>query len=139
MRQAMSRAARLGGLLLLLVVAGCARDDDYLDVMREQRAAWKEMADILETVKDEKSMAEAQKTLAGKSEKYAAIARKAKALPNPPPPGVAEQMNQQKFVVQEAVKRLATEADRVSKMPGGKDFLKQFESSSSGLMTAVQQ
>jgi hypothetical protein len=135
----MSHAARCTGLLLLLLAAGCARDEDYFDVMREQRAAWKEMADILETVKDEKSLVGAQKTLAGKSEKYAAIARKAKALPNPPPPGVAERMNEQKFVMEEAVKRLQTEVKRVGELPGGKDFLKQFESSSPGLLSAVQQ
>jgi hypothetical protein len=136
----MSHAVRCIGLLGLLVLAGCAKDEDYLDVMREQRAAWKEMADILETVKDEKSMAEAQTKLKSNSERYAAIARKAKALPNPPPPEVAERMNQQTFVMQEAMKRLQKEVGRVSKeVPGGRDFLNQFESISPGLLTAVQQ
>src|SRR5262249_23005596 len=112
----MLRAARCLGLLSLLMLVGCARDEEYLNVMREQRAAWKEIADILETVKDEQSLAIAQQTLAGKSDKYAAIARKAKSLPTPPPPEVAERMNEQRFGMEEALKRLAREAERVSKV-----------------------
>ena len=52
----MNSDARWGWLLTLLLLAGCTKNEDYLNVFREHRTALKEMADILATVKDEKSM-----------------------------------------------------------------------------------
>jgi len=132
----MSRAAP--GLVLLLMFAGCAKDEDYLEVMREQRTAWQEMAEILESVKDEKTMADAKKALDERSEKYAAISRKAKALPNPPPAEVIKRMEEDKAAVKFAIDRLTRAAAEVRKLPGGPEFMKHFESTAPGLMSAVR-
>ena len=131
----MSRASFCGMILLLLV--GCTKDEDYVNVLREQCAAWKEMADILETVKDEASMAEAKKSLDQRSEKYAALSQKARALPSPRPEAV-KLMQEREFLVKDAIGRLQKEVGRVSGLPGGPDFMKHFQSNSQGLMTAVQ-
>ena len=133
----MARAAHFGWFFLLLLLVGCTKDEEYVDVQREQLAAWKEMADILETVKDETSMVEAKKALDQRSEKYAALSRKAKALPRPRPEAI-ERMQEQKFFVDSAIARLRTEAGRVNRLPGGPEFMKHFQSNSQGLSTAVQ-
>ena len=96
------------------------------------------MADILETVKDDTSMAEAKKALDQKSGKYAALSRKAKALPKPRPEAV-EKMKELQFFANDAINRLAKEAVRIRKdVPGGAEFMKHFESTSQGLSPAVQ-
>src|SRR5947209_4033003 len=69
--------------ILLLMMAGCARDKDYLDVLDEQQAAWNDVAEILETVKDAKSMADAKAELETRFEKCDALAKKVQALPRP--------------------------------------------------------
>lgn len=134
----MLRVARCGWFVLVLAAAGCARDEDYLDVYREQRAAWQEMADILATVTDEKTMAEAQATLKGRSQKYEAIAKKANALPKPPPAAVLQRLEEDRVIMRQTVERLQDEVKRVRKLDGGEEFLTQFESNSQGLLTAVQ-
>jgi hypothetical protein len=134
----MSRAVRKGWLLLLLLPLGCTKDEDYLEVFREQRGAWNEMADILATVKDEKSMADAKIVVAERLPKFEAIARKARALPKKLPPEVRQRMEDDKFLMTATVERLRKESNRVSKLPGGAEFLQQFEAKSQGLMTAVQ-
>jgi hypothetical protein len=134
----MFRATRCGWLLLLLVPLGCTKDEDYLEVLRDQRAAMNEMADILGTVKDEKSMSDAKAVLEERRPKFEAIAKKAKALPKPLPQEVRQRMEEDRSLIAAALKRLGKESDRVSKLPGGEEFLKHFESKSQGLMTAVQ-
>ena len=104
----MSRAAQCGWFVLLLLLVGCTKDEDYLNVIREQLAAMKELADILETVKDESSMAQAKKTLDERSEKFAAISRKANALPKPPPPEVLRRMDNQLQAFLDSIKMSIT-------------------------------
>ena len=134
----MSRAAQFGWFFfLLLFLVGCTKDEDYVDVQREQLAAWQEMAEILETVKDDTSMAKAKKALDQRNEKYAALARKAKALPAPRPEA-QQRMQELKFFVESAIERLQKEAGRVSRLPGGPEFMKHFQSASQGLSSAVQ-
>jgi hypothetical protein len=135
----MTRAVQCAGLLMLLVLVGCASEEDYLEVMRAQRAAYKETADILETIQDEKTLDEAKKALDAKREKFDAIAQKAKSLPKPSAQ-VVERLKEQQTLMQDSIDRLRKEIGRVrTKVKGGEEFCKQFESSSPGLMSAVQQ
>jgi hypothetical protein len=133
----MIRAARHAGLLLLLVLAGCARDQEYFDVLSEQQAAWNEVADILETVKDQKSMDEAKSALQARMEKTEAAVQKARALPKPSA-DVIKQSEQKIYLLQRAIDRTREEVRRVNALPGGEAFWKQFASRSQGLMSAVQ-
>ena len=139
MSVAVRRCWALGmlGPALLVLGAGCARDQDYIDVMNEQEEAWKELTAILRTVKDAPTLAEAKKTLDTKAEKYAAIAQKASALPKPPPAKVRERIEQNSFVLQRTLDHLKAETERVARLPGGADLLKQFESTK-GLLSAVR-
>ncbi len=133
----MIRAVSGGSCLVLLVLLGCTSNEQYFEVAREQRTAWNEMADILATIKDEQSMADAKSALDAKTKQFEAIARKAKALPKPPPE-VNKQLEEDKFVIQRALGRLSAEVIRVKKLPGGDEFLNQFQSRAPGLFSAVQ-
>ena len=77
----MTRAAGCGCLVLLSLLAGCTKDEDYIEVVRQQRANWKEMTDILATIKDDKTMADAKIALDERRPKYDALARKAVRSP----------------------------------------------------------
>lgn len=134
----MIRAIQGGSCLALLILVGCTSNEQYLEVAREQRAAWSEMAEILKTIKDEKSMADAKSALDAKTKEFEAIARKAKALPKPPPPEVNKQLEEDKFVIQSTLRRLSSEIQRVKKLPGGEDFLNQYQTRSPGIFSAVQ-
>ena len=122
---------------LLALLAGCARDEEYLQVAREQRAAMKEVADVLETIRDEKSMAEAKASLDELVKKTEAIAERARSLPQPPPDRVLERMKEESHFAARAVERLSAEASRVSNLPGGKAFLKQYDTGSTGFLRGV--
>jgi hypothetical protein len=127
----------LGWLVLLVGTAGCTRDEDYFKVVQEQQAAWREMIDILKTVKDTETMTDAQKTLAQNADKYAAISRKASRLPAPPPPAVRERLQQDSFLMEGMLAELKTETNRIRGLSGGEAFLKKFESTK-GLLSAVE-
>ena len=133
------RAAKGSCVLMLVLAAGCARDDDYYEVFREQRANLKDITDLLATVKDEQSMAQAKAAFAEKAQKYEAIARKAKALPSPPPPAVMKRFQEDRSLLESRLLLLQREVARVRKLPGGEEFLKQFDSNSPGLFSAVRQ
>ena len=133
----MSRAARWTWMIALLMAAGCTREEDYVEVLREQTAAWKETADILATVKDEKTMAAAKVALDERQAHFDAIMRKAKALPKPSD-NVRQRLEDEKYPMQAALSRLAKESERVSKLPGGAEFMGQLTSNSQGLWSAVK-
>jgi hypothetical protein len=129
----------LGGILAaILLAAGCSDPQRYYEVMREQRTALQEVADILAGIEDEKTMAAAKEKLEGRKERFEAIARKARALPQPPPEVVQERLQQDAFLTQRALDRYREQLIRVRKLPGGADFLKQFESQSESLFGGVQ-
>lgn len=131
----MRRAVCLGGLLFFL--AGCARDEDYLQVVRDQRALLKEAADILETVTDKESMAKAKVELDRVAQKAEHVSKRANALPKPPPPRLMESLQKEAKFTNTALERLTIEVQRVKKLPGGPEFWKQFTSDSQGLFSAV--
>ena len=142
-------AARAGGTLRLrwaftgiLIAAtgwigGCTKPQAYLDVLQEQRAAWKEMTEILAKVHDEKSMVEAKSALEERRERFEQIARKMKALPEPSAE-VRQRMENESYVTQRALKRLQEEVGRVRALPGGEKFFEQFASNQQSLFQAVQ-
>ena len=134
----MLRALRRGWIVILLLPAGCTRDEDYLEVFRAQQANWKETADILATITDEKSMANAKASLEERSKNFEAISQKANALPKPPPASVLKRLEEDRFVMERSVQRLQDEVKRVRELPGGAEFLKQFESRSPGLLSSVK-
>lgn len=126
-------------MIALFLPAGCARDEEYLEVYRAQKENYKELGDILATVKDEQSMAEAKSALDERAKKFEAVARKASALPKPPPAAVAERVKEDAFAMERTLQRLREEIRRIrEKVKGGDEFLKQFESQSPGLFSAVQ-
>lgn len=134
----MSLAKRTGVILLLLTAAACTRTEDYLEAFREQRAAWREMADILESIKDDATMAKAKTDLDERWPKFEAAARKASALPKPPPREVEDRLREHQPAMHDLVVRVAKQLAEVEKLPGGKDFAKHFRSKSESLSTAVQ-
>ena len=123
--------------VLALFVAGCVREQDYYDVARDKQAAMSELVVILETIKDEPTMRAAKNTLQANAEKYADISRRAQALPNPPPAKVQEKFRSDAMLMEATLRRLSIETKRVADLPGGADFLRQFESTR-GLFSAVQ-
>lgn len=132
----MCRVAASTCCLLFLLLTGCARDEDYLQVMREQEDNMKELAEVLETVRDEKSLTEAKISLQELRKRFDQTSQKAKALPNPPPKRVVERMQEQRLFTQRIIERLQTEVRRISKLPGGPELWKQFEPASTGLFSA---
>lgn len=131
------RAAWPVCLALVTLLGGCTRDQDYFDVMDEKEANVREITEILRSVKDAETMAQAKPKLELASEKDAETSRKANALPKPPPAKVKQRAEQQSFILQRTFDHLKVEAGRVSRLPGGEEFLKQFESTK-GLLAAVQ-
>lgn len=133
----MFRTARIGSVVFL-ILAGCASDERYFEVLREQQAAWNELADVLESVKDEKSLVGAQKELSEREAKFESVAQKAQALPKPSA-AVVEQLEQKKYLLQRAVERAQGEVRRIRRdVPGGEAFCKKFGARFPGLMSAVQ-
>lgn len=120
-----------------LVLLGCAKEQDYVEVMQHQQAAFKEMTEILKTVKDEATMADARRALDRNAERYAAISEKANALPKPPPKKVQERLREESFAMKRIFDDLRKETERIGQLPGGPQFLKRFESTR-GLLSAVQ-
>jgi len=121
----------------MLSLTGCAKEKDYLDVFREQRSAWRDLTEVLATVRDEKSMADAKGTLEDRLEKYEKIAAKARALPKPSAQ-ILMKLEQDRASMQRAAENLQDEVRRVRALPGGPAFLKKFESQSPGLLSAEQ-
>ena len=123
---------------LVFALVSCTREQDYLDVMQDQREAMNEATVILETVQDENSMSAAKSKLDELGKKFEVIAARANALPKPPQREVLARMQDDRFLTQRATERLTQEAQRVRRLPGGAAFWRQFESSSQGLFQAVQ-
>src|SRR5262245_53347211 len=89
--------------LVLVCAGGCAKDEDYLSVIRDQTAAYREVAEVLKSIHDEKSMSDAKSTLELKAKTFEAIAERARALPKPPPASVLRRMEDEKLVMQSAL------------------------------------
>ena len=122
---------------LLVLLAGCAKEEDYHEIVRQQRAARKEVKDILATIKDGPSMAAAKRTLDENVQKYEAIASKARAMPRPSPE-IEQRLREDAYLMEGVMKGLQMEVKRVSDLPGGREFWKHFESTAPGLFSAVQ-
>lgn len=136
----MVRAGFAGLIVAVLAASGCSQSPEpYLEVVRERRAAQKEITDILAGIEDEKSLATARAALDERYDRFEKMAQKAKDLP-PPSDAVRVRLEQERFVVQATAANLQDQVRRVSalKLPGGTEFFKHFESKYQGLFQAVQ-
>ena len=124
-------------VLCCLAFIGCTKEEDYLNVFRDQQKAWQELTDILAEVRDEKSMAEAKTKLDASFEKFDALSKRAKALPEPSKE-IRNRLEKEREYLQQSTENLLREVGRIRKMPGGQEFLNQFEARRQGLMGAVR-
>lgn len=117
----------IAGLLFapLLLLAGCTRTADYLEVVNGQERAMRDVTDILKKVHNEKDLEAAKEELDERFARLEAIARKARDLPKPPPPEVEQKIDLAKF--QRTVREMTAEVQRVKELPGGREFFAQFE------------
>ncbi len=118
------RAALVG--LALLALPGCTRTEDYLEVARAQQEALRDVTAVLTHIHSEKDMAAAKEKLDDGEARFEAIARKARALPKPPPE-VASRLQDEAPKMQRALEQLRDEVQRVRGLPGGQEFLKQYQ------------
>ena len=125
---------------ILCGLAGCSKTQQYVDVAHEQRAAWKELADILENVVDEKSLKQAKTAFDERIEKFEHIAEKARSLPKPPPAEALQRLEEERYIMERTIQRAQLELKRVRdlKLPGGPEFFKNFDSKYQPLMQAVK-
>jgi len=109
----------------LLAVAGCAPNtEEYLEVARAQRRAIQDITGILEQIRDPKDMAAAKEQLDDRFGRLDAIARKAQAMPKPPPE-VHELFAKEGAT--EALQAMQEQVKRVRSLKGGEQFFEQFE------------
>jgi ABC-type nitrate/sulfonate/bicarbonate transport system substrate-binding protein len=132
----MSRASILALVVTLLGMTGCAQEKDYVDAMREQRAAYRELTQVLASIRDEKSMEEGKALLEKRLEKFEQAAAKIRALPRPSAELLAKL--QKEANMNRAIEDLQYEVGQVRQLPGGPAFLKQFATASPGLLSAEQ-
>jgi len=116
----------VAGVLCALVLAGCNRADDYLEVVRQQQATWEETTKLLAGVTDAESMEAAKDRFAELTVRAQGSARKAAAMGRPPD-AVLEQLEEQRRGLQSAANRMRAEVARVRQLPGGAEFLKDIE------------
>src|SRR5438874_181954 len=121
----MARIIRRLLLLGLLTLTGCTRTEDYLEVARAQQKAMEDLTEVLAQIHDEKDMAAARESLDVRFARFEAIARKARDLPKPPPPEVAERLDQARF--KRAFDNLNEQIQRVRGLSGGEEFLQSYQ------------
>jgi hypothetical protein len=115
----------------LLVLAGCAdRTQEYIEVLREQRRALDELAEVLSRIEDEKGMAAAKADLAARFTRYDQIARRARDLP-PPSDEMRRKLEDDGAALRQALVRVQEQVRRVQALPGGDAFFKQFDTPTS--------
>src|SRR5436305_1361940 len=108
----MSRICRWAFIVGLVASAGCTRSEEYVEVARGQRKAMEEIRSVLADVKDEKSMEAAKAELDRRFDQYEAIARRARALPQPSAEARAR-LEDEKRPLETALRDMRAEIDRV--------------------------
>src|SRR4051812_34723557 len=123
----MSRNARAWSALTLLLLAGCAdRTQEYVEVLREQRKALDELAEVLSRIEDDKGMAAAKAELSTRFSRYDQIAGRARELP-PPSDETRRKLEDDGAALRNAVERVRGQIRRVQALPGGEAFFQQFD------------
>jgi hypothetical protein len=112
-------------LVGLLFLAGCTQTEDYLEVFRDQHKAVQEVTAILAKIRNEQDMAAARDELDERFVRFEKIARRARALPSPPPADVVSRVD--KEGIERSIAEMRREIDRVKGLPGGEQFFSQFE------------
>jgi hypothetical protein len=120
------RMTRWALVLGLLVLSGCSRTDEILEVAREQEQAIRGVTAVLAKIHDEKDMAAAKDELDARFARFEKIARKARALPHPPTPEVGTPLGDAAVSLQKAIREMQGEIDRVKELRGGEKFFSQF-------------
>src|SRR5262245_21526201 len=106
---------RIGALVGLIALSGCGlsgcttRPEEYVEVARAQRKAIEEIRGVLADIKDEKDMQKAKDELDRRFAAFEEIARKARALPKPPPAEALAQLEDEKRPLQRSVEGLQEE------------------------------
>jgi plasmid stabilization system protein ParE len=121
-----------------LLAIGCAQSPQpYLEIAEEQRKASNELTEILETIKDEQSLAAAKERINDRLDAFEKIASKARALPVPSE-AVRQRVAQNQFMIESSHRRLREEIARVRglNLQGGPAFFRHFESRNQGLFSA---
>jgi hypothetical protein len=124
----MSRTATgllVAGLATMMLLAGCSRTEEYVEVAQAQQKAMQEVTGILKKIENEMDMAAAKDELDERFARYDTIARKARELPKPPPPDVEQKLDLAAF--KRAVDDMTYQIGRVKELPGGKEFFQRFE------------
>ena len=119
---------RLGALIGLIALSGCTtRPEEYVEAARAQRKAIEQIRNLLADIKDEKDMQKAKEELDRRFDAFEEIARKAQALPKPPPPEALSLLEDETRPSQRAVDGLIEEIQRVRALPGGERFFEQYQ------------
>ncbi|MFO0966789.1 MAG: hypothetical protein U0793_14545 [Gemmataceae bacterium] len=118
--------SRVLPLLLLWLCAGCSREASYRAVVEEQIAAWKEMTQLLETVKDQPSMEAARARLQALSARYGSIAERARKLGRPGPE-IQESLQGEIERLGLVLREARREMSRIRDLPGGVAFLEELD------------
>lgn len=96
-------------------------------MLRSQTAARKEILQILVGVKDTPTMAEAKAKLDERYDHFERLVQQARELDPKVSPEIAEQMRREVKELNQALADTRTELNRIEKLTGGNDFIKQFE------------
>jgi hypothetical protein len=111
--------------IIAVALAGCDAAAPYRAIVRDQTAAWEETAEILSRVTDQDSMTLAAKELVKCRTHSAAIEARLRDLTQPSPElaqRLAESPEGQRL--KQAVDRTTEQIGRITKLPGGPEFLK---------------
>jgi hypothetical protein len=114
----------------LIFLGGCRGQSgasSYLEIQREHIQALQELTEILGTVKDASSMSAALAELKKRNQRMEQIANKFRALPKPSQEVLQEIDDALGPQIRLANSRYIQEGTRISKLPGGDDFLKQLK------------
>ena len=126
----MSPIHRWAPLVGLLTLAGCTRPEEYVEVAQAQRAALEEVRVILAGIRDEKDLEAAKAELDRRFDRFESVARKAAALPKPPPGEAETRLKEELPAYRRSLEELKREARRVKALPGCDRFFERYEGSS---------
>jgi hypothetical protein len=109
--------------LTLGILGGCGPNaDPYIEVVQDRLALQKDLVRVLQSVKDEASMAKAGERLRPLGRRWAALESQMRELP--PPQGPALERLEREFAprLQEAQAAYEDEVRRILQLPGGPQF-----------------
>jgi hypothetical protein len=116
-------ASRCGTAAFLLVaLAGCGRDEEYVQAIRTQIASLEETNRLLASIKDAGSMESVKDALAEQYAKSEANADRARRLPRPSA-ALRERLQEEGGQMERLARQYLEEIERIKTLPRGNDFL----------------